>query len=159
MNSHLCKDVDDLSLFLEKALGYGKQFDFCQLLNTAAPSQHAITPDKYRFILALDIFNEYKHQVAGNAFDTLKKIYNRHEWWVGYLSYDLKNEVEDLSSENINPLAFPDCHFVHPKVVIYCYYGQKKVHLEAMMQMAQLEALFNSINQYSSNSSKKLPRA
>lgn len=158
MNSHLCKDIDDLSLFLEKALEYGKQFDFCQLLNTAAPSQHTITPDKYRFILALDIVKEYKPHVAGNAFDTLKKIYDQHEWWFGYLSYDLKNEVEKLSSENKNPLAFPEYHFVHPKVVIYCYYGEREVHLEGMMQVGQLEALFNSINQYPLNKSKKLPR-
>ncbi|MBA3972024.1 MAG: hypothetical protein H0X46_07745, partial [Bacteroidetes bacterium] len=39
-------------------------------------------------------------------------------WIFGYLTYDLKNSIEDLSSNNIDRLEFPLLHFFSPKVVI-----------------------------------------
>ena len=39
------------------------------------------------------------------------------KWKFGYLSYDLKNKFENLSSENIDELEFPDFHFFIPKTL------------------------------------------
>ncbi|RYE27596.1 MAG: aminodeoxychorismate synthase component I, partial [Sphingobacteriaceae bacterium] len=36
----------------------------------------------------------------------------------GFLSYDLKNEVEDLTSENSDQLQFPQLYFFVPKHVL-----------------------------------------
>ena len=37
------------------------------------------------------------------------------DWLFGYLSYDLKNDTEDLQSNNFDGLDFPDLFFFQPK--------------------------------------------
>ncbi len=54
-----------------------------------------------------------------NILEELQEFYDKRKGWLfGYLSYDLKNEIEKLSSENNDELAFPLLHFFAPKVVI-----------------------------------------
>ena len=38
-------------------------------------------------------------------------------WKFGYISYDVKNEFENLPSENIDGLGFPEIHFFIPKTL------------------------------------------
>ena len=56
---------------------------------------------------------------TNQCFNALEK-YNQQvqDWLFGYLSYDLKNELEDLSSNNSDRLEFPLMHFFQPKWVI-----------------------------------------
>ncbi len=54
-----------------------------------------------------------------NAFANLKEYQEGiHDWIFGYLSYDLKNDIEQLSSENFDGLHFPDLYFFQPKKII-----------------------------------------
>src|ERR1035437_620786 len=54
-----------------------------------------------------------------NTLEQLQKFYDTRKGWLfGYLSYDLKNEIEHLHSENPDGLDFPLLHFFAPKVVI-----------------------------------------
>ncbi|RXG11968.1 para-aminobenzoate synthetase component 1 [Leeuwenhoekiella aestuarii] len=56
---------------------------------------------------------------VGNAFSQLANFRNkRKDWILGYLSYDLKNELEDLHSQNNDELGFPDLCFFQPKKLI-----------------------------------------
>lgn len=147
MRVHLQRHIDNPSQFIEKVLELAKDFDFCQLLNTAAPSHHTATPDKYRFLIALGIHKKYEVPHSGNAFTTLKSIYSAGDWHFGYMSYDLKNEVERLSSENSDFLNFPELYFVQPKHVLYCYHGETTVHMESMDSSKELLALYEAIKQ------------
>ena len=56
------------------------------------------------------IFSPKENEV----FDGLKQFVDEYQDWVfGYLSYDLKNEVEpSLSSNNPDQLDFPTAHFL-----------------------------------------------
>lgn len=40
------------------------------------------------------------------------------DWVFGYLSYDLKNDTEHLSSKNFDGLEFPELYFFQPKKII-----------------------------------------
>ena len=43
------------------------------------------------------------------AFDALKEYQSiTNDWIFGYLTYDLKNDVEDLQSNNFDRLEFPE---------------------------------------------------
>ncbi|MDT7830477.1 anthranilate synthase component I family protein, partial [Pricia sp. S334] len=54
-----------------------------------------------------------------NAFNDLKEYQGQLEDWIfGYFSYDLKNDVEQLTSENYDGLHFPDLYFFQPKKII-----------------------------------------
>lgn len=55
-----------------------------------------------------------------NALEQLQKFIDEHknEHLVGYISYDVKNEIEELSSENEDRLQFPLIYFWSPKYVV-----------------------------------------
>lgn len=54
-----------------------------------------------------------------NSFNQLKEyINNIQDYAFGYLSYDLKNDTENLSSANIDGTQFPDLFFFQPEKVI-----------------------------------------
>src|SRR5690606_7919162 len=55
-----------------------------------------------------------------HTFDKLNDFKAGHpqRWMFGFFSYDLKNEIEDLSTSFPNILEFPDAHFFIPQIVI-----------------------------------------
>lgn len=56
---------------------------------------------------------------AGTAFDQLETFRKENNDWItGFFGYDLKNEVENLVSENIDKLKFPDLYFFAPQHLI-----------------------------------------
>jgi para-aminobenzoate synthetase component 1 len=52
---------------------------------------------------------------SGSPFESLDALLqNNRDWILGYLGYDLKNEIENLSSSNQDSLSFPDLYFFKP---------------------------------------------
>ena len=80
---------------------------------------------RYQAIMAADAFTSIRAE-AGDAFDRLQEYRAvTEDWLFGYLTYDLKNEVEALSSHNHDGLAFPDLQFFQPKRLIF--FGEDSV--------------------------------
>lgn len=53
------------------------------------------------------------------AFDDLKEYQSQvNDWIFGYLSYDLKNDTENLVSQNFDGPGFPELFFFQPKKII-----------------------------------------
>lgn len=56
---------------------------------------------------------------TAGTFEQLQAFHHQcHDWLVGYLSYDLKNEIEALSSQNTDRLHFPPACFYQPQHLI-----------------------------------------
>lgn len=56
---------------------------------------------------------------AHNGFADLADYQTQVKDWIfGYLSYDLKNDIEDLYSKNFDGLEFPELYFFQPKKII-----------------------------------------
>src|SRR3546814_374235 len=54
-----------------------------------------------------------------NCFDALRKFLDETPGWkLGFLGYDLKNEVERLTSDNPDPLGFPSLSFFVPEELV-----------------------------------------
>ncbi|MFQ3173938.1 MAG: para-aminobenzoate synthetase component 1 [Flavobacterium sp.] len=71
----------------------------------------------YDCVLAVDAFTSIKTD-SYNAFEGLKQYQQTTKDWIfGYLSYDLKNDVEPLQSNNFDGLDFPDLFFFQPKKI------------------------------------------
>ncbi|MEN8804430.1 MAG: anthranilate synthase component I family protein [Wenyingzhuangia sp.] len=103
--------------------------DFSSLKN-----QLLIWGNKHQTVVWLDSNNHKKSNIEGvlavdkmsyissdymNAFEHLKEFINSiRDYAFGYLSYDLKNDTEKLSSNNIDDAAFPDLYFFQPKKII-----------------------------------------
>lgn len=68
-------------------------------------------------VLAVDALTSLKTDYY-NAFEDLKQYQQTTaDWLFGYLSYDLKNDVEVLQSKNFDGLHFPDLFFFQPKKI------------------------------------------
>jgi para-aminobenzoate synthetase component I len=81
---------------------------------------------QYEGLLAIGSIRELVIKTNENALDQLQSFYDKKRSWLfGYLSYDMKNSIEDLHSKNQDELKFPLLHFFSPAVVIEL---QKKKH-------------------------------
>ncbi len=73
---------------------------------------------------------------AANSFEGLKDFYDScPDWLFGYFSYDLKNEIEDLRSENFDGLKFPGLYFFQPELVITLKGHELEIHSRANEQL------------------------
>lgn len=96
-------------------LQWSRQFDEIVWLDS---NEHTDQYSSFDAILAVDALT-VKVTDALNAFDDLKEYQSETKDWIfGYLSYDLKNDVERLSSKNHDELEFPDLYFFQPKKII-----------------------------------------
>ncbi|MDX1277946.1 aminodeoxychorismate synthase component I [Oceanihabitans sediminis] len=73
----------------------------------------------YDAILAVDAFTSIQTDYI-DGFKKLKEYQkSTNDWIFGYLTYDLKNDVEELSSKNLDGLGFPDLCFFQPKKIFF----------------------------------------
>jgi para-aminobenzoate synthetase component I len=99
-------------LFVENLLNWSQQFDDVVWLDSNNYN-HEYT--SYDAILAVDAFTSLQTDYE-NAFEKLKEYQSvTSDWIFGYLTYDLKNDVENLQSNNFDGLHFPDLYFFQPK--------------------------------------------
>ncbi|MER3319122.1 MAG: anthranilate synthase component I family protein [Allomuricauda sp.] len=77
------------------------------------------------------------------------------DWLFGYFSYDFKNELEELTSNNFDALGFPVLQFFHPNKIIIVAYGE--LHFKYLDAFAnEIDADYAEIISYqSSNTPKK----
>ncbi len=105
----------ELSSFKQKALLWATQFEICCCFDS---NGYTDTYSGFDFLLAADVQHEL-HAPSGTAFDQLKAFHTTHRnWMFGMLSYDLKNEIEQLQSAHENTLDFPDLFFFVPKFLL-----------------------------------------
>lgn len=100
------------SHFKKQLLAWAQQYREVIWLDSNDYSQKYTS---YDAVLAVDAFTSIVTDYH-NGFDDLV-IYRRTtaDWIFGYLSYDLKNDTEKLTSANFDGLGFPDLFFFQPK--------------------------------------------
>ena len=106
------------------------------------------THSSFDAVLAVDAFSSL--QLSPNqGFDQLE-IYQKEtsDWIFGYLSYDLKNDIEELHSSNYDGLLFPDLFFFQPKKV-FLFRGDEVIIHYLNEFSACIEDDLNSIEQQS----------
>jgi len=105
-------------LFKEKLLKWSQQYSNVVWLDSNVENKN--DKEKYRgydAILAVDAYTSILSDYE-NAFNTLKEYQSTtNDWIFGYLTYDLKNDVEDLKSANFDGLQFPELYFFQPKKI------------------------------------------
>jgi para-aminobenzoate synthetase component 1 len=102
----------------------------------------------YDCILAVDAFTSIKTDYE-KAFEDLHQYQSQtKDWLFGYLWYDLKNDVEDLQSNNHDELEFPDLYFFQPKKLFLLKGNQLEIQYLNLCD-DEMEEDFNEINQCS----------
>jgi para-aminobenzoate synthetase component 1 len=102
----------------------------------------------YDCVLAVDAFTSIKTDYE-KAFEDLHQYQSQtKDWLFGYLSYDLKNDVEELYSNNHDGLEFPDMYFFQPKKLFLLKGNQLEIQYLNMCD-DEIADDFNEINQCS----------
>ena len=113
-------------LFKARALAWANRFDTAFYLDSNNYSADHLA--KYECIIAVckhptTALSHYGSpaQTASNAniFEQLHRYWQTQQSWLfGFLGYDLKNEIENLSTAHSDALHLPDLYFVVPDLVI-----------------------------------------
>lgn len=109
--------LQDSDLFIQKALQWASLFDSVCYLDSNGYR------DNYGNINVFIAVGESACFVSDgkkNTFARLQQFIDRYPntWIPGFLSYDLKNEIEELESRHPNPAGFPDAYFFIPKYTL-----------------------------------------
>jgi len=112
LRTSIIKFIENPIQFKQHLLTWAQQFrEVVYLDSNDYPQQYS----SYDCILAVDAFTSIKTDYH-NAFEDLKQYQQiTNDWLFGYLSYDLKNDIEVLISNNFDGLNFPDLFFFQPK--------------------------------------------
>ncbi len=112
MRTIFYREINDVIAFKKQLLQWSQQFREIVFLDSNDYHQKY---SNYDLILAVDAFTSVETDYQ-NAFQDLYEYQSRtKDWLFGYLTYDLKNDIEKLSSNNFDGLTFPDLFFFQPK--------------------------------------------
>ncbi len=112
LRTTISHNVENPEVFKQKLLFWSQQFHEVVWLDS---NNYEQTYSSFDAVLAVDAMSSVQTNHC-DAFNTLKQYQsNCKDWIFGYLTYDLKNDVEPLESHNFDGLEFPDLYFFQPK--------------------------------------------
>ncbi len=116
--------------FKQQLLNWANQFEEVVWLDS---NSYEFSSVEYEAILAVEAFTALKTDYV-NAFEKLQEFQQTTKDWIfGYLTYDLKNDVEALSSKNFDGLNFPDLYFFQPKKIFLLKKDEVEMHYLGMV--------------------------
>ena len=122
--------ISDTAQFKEQLLLWSKQFKRLAVLDSHDVNQKANSKKEYNsfeLLAGIDALQEI--EAEENCFDTLKQTYDANkDWWFGFMTYDLKNELENLTSENFDGVQMPALHFFQPRWVFALKESNLEIH-------------------------------
>ena len=102
-------DIEQLKLQL---LHWSKLYSTTVVLDS---NDYASLETDYDFILATDAYTVVQSQNQDDLDSLQTHLHSNPDWLFGFLSYDLKNQLENLQSQNLDHLDFPELFFFQPK--------------------------------------------
>lgn len=113
-------------------LSWGNRFNICCLLDN---HNYQLQHGSVECVLAAGSLKSIQLN-AGNAFSSLKTFaQENNDWLFGHFSYDLKNEVENLSAVKEDNIQFPDLFFFVPETIILL--DEKSISISSEKYTAQ----------------------
>lgn len=116
---------ENVHLFIRKALFWASRFSHCSYY---CPNDLPYLHDPFLHFLAADAVSTLDID-DGNNFNSLQTYHDsKKDWLVGNLGYDLKNEVERLSSTNQDLIKFDSINFFQPRHLIFFSSENIEIH-------------------------------
>jgi para-aminobenzoate synthetase component 1 len=106
--------VKDSETFKDKMLSWANQFNICCLLDN---HHYKLPYHTQECLLGVGAIHTFKP--GNDFFSSLTSFCNNHNDWIfGHFSYDLKNKIENLSSNHPDGVAFPEAFLFVPAIII-----------------------------------------
>ncbi|MEZ7497788.1 anthranilate synthase component I family protein [Flavobacterium sp. Arc3] len=143
MRTSIHKPISDPKLFKKQLLIWSQQFREVVFMDSNDyPHQHS----SFDCVVAVDAFTSIRTDYH-NAFEDFKQYQQTtKDWLFGYLSYELKNNVEVLQSNNFDGLHFSDLFFFQPKKIFLLKGNEVEIQYLSLCD-DELEEDFNEIHQ------------
>jgi para-aminobenzoate synthetase component 1 len=130
--------VDDIENFKRKMLGWANRFNIFLFLDSCGYK------DKYsseEWILAVDAIDHFSTEEA--SFSNFQQwLDEKQDWVFGNINYDLKNEIEHLSSSHADHISFSELFFFIPAIII----RKKGAEVEVLSLTTQGEEIISQIS-------------
>ena len=155
MRTTIVKNIENSIQIKQQLLIWAQQFREVVFMDS---NDYAQEYSSYDCILAVDAFTAIKTDYH-NAFEDLKQYQQAtKDWLFGFLSFDLKNDVEALHSRNFDGLDFPDLFFFQPKKIFLLKGDELEIQYLKMCD-DEVEADFEEIvkSQDSRANSQEIP--
>ncbi len=126
--------------FLNKLVEFSKKYTYSSILFSAENNDKY---SKFSTIAALGAIKIISSK--SDSFNKLLKFHsNQKDWMFGFLSYDIKNEIEDLKSENIDEFNFPNLEFFIPETIFFI--SDYDMLVESFLEEEKILDLLHKIN-------------
>lgn len=103
--------------FRKQALSWADQFEeLCFFQSNGFHDEYS----NINSMLAIQAKYTFESDAQNDTFEQLEKFRAKHpnSWMPGFLSYDLKNETENINSSFENKLGFPEAFFFVPNILL-----------------------------------------
>jgi para-aminobenzoate synthetase component 1 len=141
----LSKTITNPSEFKKQLLLWSNSFREVVFLDS---NNYPQTYSNYEGILAIEAFTSIVTDFSKSFEDLHQYQSQTKDWLFGYLSYDLKNDIEDLKSHNHDGLEFPDMFFFQPKKLFLLKGNNLEMHYLRLCD-DEMETDFEEIIQFS----------
>ena len=118
MRKSINLNIENKEGFFRRLLIWANTFSHVAYFDSNNYYQYNFSPTSYHSYEKLVAVDSIKtlNATSKNNFNNLKKFLHHNKDWVfGHFSYDLKNEIENLTSQNIDHIKFPLISFFIPK--------------------------------------------
>ena len=144
--------VDNIIKFKTNLLFWAQQFETVTWLDSNNYNQQYSSFDS---ALAADEFTSIKTDYH-NAFEKLREYQTiTKDYIFGYIAYDVKNDVERLTSNNFDGLDFADLYFFQPQKLVFIKGNTIEFHYLKMVD-DEIENDFKFIKKLKDSKNKKL---
>lgn len=103
--------------FLAKALQFAQQYEVFCLTDGNFPKFENYPQKPFQTILAIGNYQQDNKNIEFT--ETFEQLNTCNEWLFGFLSYDMKNQVENLTSNHADRLGFPEMYFFVPQHLVF----------------------------------------
>ncbi len=136
--------INQIQLFSGRLFHYVSQHNPCIFLDS---NSHLFADRKYSRFDILAACGAAL-QLKGSDRKILQNLKNTigeySSWLFGYLGYDVKNYIENLRSENIDRLGFPDIFFFRPEIVFIVRGNEIRIESDKIVE-DELFKIFHNI--------------
>ncbi len=135
--------ISDIETFKSQLVFWASQFERFSVLKGSTEKEQGLYL-KYDMLVAVDVLTEIAP--SENSFEALKSYSEScQDWLFGFLTYDLKNELENLESKNEDHLMFPQMHFFQPKWVFTFTGNEVNIYFPVDLPRSEIHSLCKEI--------------
>jgi len=158
LRTSIFKQLDNPNAFKKQLLNWSQQFREVTFLDSNINYNKDSKYSSFDMVLAVDSFTSIVTDYT-NVFEDLHQYQSKtKDWLFGYMSYDLKNDVEDLKSKNFDGLHFPDLFFFQPKKLFFLKGNQLEIQYLNMVDDEVEVDFYEILNHQSPTTNHQLPK-